>query len=130
MARSNKKTTRTRGPGRPRKKPEVKEQSFEQVEVKEEVVVPEPPSERPEVDPYLYLEGMDFEKAQFWTNLSKLFKETAPQQHKAVDKKVTDADFHKALVLFFWRQQLLTTPRALANHLSQVFTRWRRNLPV
>ena len=128
MARSNKKTTRTRGPGRPRKHVEVKEEVV--AAKREEVVVPEPPSERPEVDPYLYLEGLDWEKSRFWTDLAVLFKEAAPQQHKAVDEKVTDADFHKAVALFFWRQHILTTPKTLANHLAQLFTRWRRNLPV
>ena len=98
--------------------------------VPEPVPVVEPVPEPEDLGPHPYLKGMKWEKADFWEDLAVRFeKAMRSDQGKYVDSVDPD-DLHRAVVLFFWRQSLITRPQAIASHLAKMFARDKRDLPL
>ena len=98
------------------------------------IVTPEPEpvvaSEPEDLGPRPYLRGMDLEKASFWEELSSHFEASLLSTHCDHIDSVDPDDLHRAVVLFFWRQSMLSRPTTLANHLAMMFVRNKRNLPI
>ena len=75
-----------------------------------------------------YLEGMDPQKALVWRDVGERFRTLLMTEHSRYCDSASETDFHRALVLFFWRQSLTTSPAKMANILANYFVRNERGL--